>query len=292
MNKQGVEFNMKKIVVTGGSGKLGEWVINDLLEHNYEVLNVDSKAPKESICNTVYADLRNLGEVYGVLQAADAVVHLAAIPVAYLYPNEVTFQNNVMSTYNVLEAAAGLGIGKITIASSETAYGIGFAKELHAPQYVPLDEDHPLLPEDPYGLSKVVCEKVSEAFYRRTGMQIVCLRFGYVHTIEMFQNYLEINKDPKQRVRNLWNYIDVRDAASACRLSLEAEGLGYTAMNVVADETCMDIKSRELMASMFPEVRDYREALEGYEALISNKKAKKILGWQPVHTWKDNISHQ
>lgn len=282
---------MEKIVVTGGSGKLGVWVIKDLLEHGYKVLNVDSKAPKEILCDTVYADLRNLGEAYGVLQDADAVIHLAAIPVAYLYPNEVTFQNNVMATYNILEAAAGVGIKKAVIASSETAYGIGFAKELHAPQYVPLDEEHPLLPEDPYGLSKVVSEKISEAFHRRTGIQIVNLRLGYVHTLEMFQNYPEFNRDPWQRVRNIWNYIDVRDAASACRLSMEANGLGCIALNIIADETCMDVKSRDLMATVFPEVKDFREAFDGFEGLMSNKKAKKLLGWQPVHTWRDNIKY-
>jgi nucleoside-diphosphate-sugar epimerase len=277
-----------KIVVTGGSGKLGTWVIKDLIEHGYEVLNVDSKVPKESMCDTIYADLRNLGEAYGVLQDAEAVIHLAAIPVAYLYPNEVTFQNNVMATYNILEAAAGLGIKKAVIASSETAYGIGFAKELHAPSYVPLDEDHPLLPEDPYGLSKVVSEQISEAMHRRTGMQIVCLRFGYIHTLEMFRNYPDFNKDPWQRVRNLWNYIDVRDAASACRLGFEAKELGCVALNIVADETCMDIKSLDLIAAVFPEVKDIREPLEGYKGLISNTKAKKLLKWEPIHTWRDN----
>ncbi|WMJ89050.1 NAD-dependent epimerase/dehydratase family protein [Anaerocolumna sp. MB42-C2] len=280
---------MKKIVVTGGSGKLGVWVIKDLLEHGYEVLNVDSKVPKENICDTVYADLRNLGEAYGVLQGADAVLHLAAIPVAFLYPNEVTFQNNVMATYNILEAAAGLGIQKAVLASSETAYGIGFAKELHAPVYVPLDEEHPCLPEDPYGLSKVVSENIAEAIHRRTGMQILCLRFGYIHTPEMFKNYPEFNKDPWQRVRNLWNYIDVRDAASACRLGLETDSLGCLALNIVADETCMDLKSLDLMTAVFPEVKDYRGPLDGYTGIISNKKAKQLLNWKPVHSWRDNI---
>lgn len=282
---------MKKIVVTGGSGKLGEWVVKDLLQHGYQVLNVDSKAPKEPLCDTIYADLRNLGEAYGVLQDADAVIHLAAIPVAFLYSNEVTFQNNVMATYNILEAATGLGIKKAVIASSETAYGIGFAKDLHSPQYVPLDEDHPLLPEDPYGLSKVVSEDIAASFHRRTGIQIACLRFGYVHTMEMFQDFPHWNQDPTQRVRNLWNYIDVRDAASACRLSLEANNLGCIPLNIVADETCMDVPSSDLMKAIFPEVTDFRKLLEGNAGLMSNRKAKALLGWKPVHTWKENVKN-
>jgi nucleoside-diphosphate-sugar epimerase len=281
---------MKKIVVTGGSGKLGTWVVKDLVEHGYQVLNVDSRMPSEKRCETVYADLRNLGEAYGVLREADAVVHLAAIPVAFLYPNEVTFQNNVMATYNVFEAMASLGIRKAVFASSETIYGIGFAKELHAPRYVPVDEEHPLLPEDPYGLSKLVGEKAAESFNRRTGMQVACLRFGYIHTPEMFRNYLDFNGDPEQRIRNIWNYVDVRDAAGACRLALEVDGLGCAAMNVMADENCMSLKSRDLMASMFPEVADFREPLGAYESLMSNKKAKKLLMWQPGHTWRSALS--
>ncbi len=280
---------MKKVVVTGGSGKLGEWVLKDLVQHGYQVLNVDKMAPKEDICETLFVNLDHLGEAYGALQGADAVIHLAAIPVAFRYPNEVTFQNNVMATYNILEAAAGIGIKKVVTASSETAYGIGFAKELHSPLYVPIDEEHPLLPEDPYGLSKVVGEEIAKSFHRRTGMQIACLRIGYVHTMEMFRDYPDFNTDPVQRVRNVWNYIDVRDAASACRLALEADNLGCVALNIVADETCMDVKSRELMSEIFPGVKDFRESLEGYEGLMSNKKAKELLGWQPVHTWRDNV---
>lgn len=281
---------MKKIVVTGGSGKLGIWVLKELTQHGYDVLNVDQKLPEEKICETVLTDMKNLGEVYGALQGADAVIHLAAIPVAFLYANEVTFENNVMAAYHVLEAAAGLHIRKVVMASSETAYGIGFAKELHAPQYVPLDEEHPLLPEDPYGLSKVVCEQAAEAFHRRTGMQVVSLRFGYIHTMEMIREYPSFNQDPFQRVRNLWNYIDVRDAASACRLGVEAEGLGCTAMNIVADETCMDVKSRDLMAAVFPEVTDIRSPLDQYEGLMSNQKAKKLLGWKPQYRWRDLLN--
>jgi nucleoside-diphosphate-sugar epimerase len=88
--------SVKKIVVTGGSGKLGMYVLKNLVEHGYQVLNVDKAAPAEKICATKLAKLQNLGEVYGILQEADAVIHLAAIPVAFLFPNEVTFQYNVI----------------------------------------------------------------------------------------------------------------------------------------------------------------------------------------------------
>jgi nucleoside-diphosphate-sugar epimerase len=139
-------MKMPKVVVTGGSGLLGPDVIKEFLNYGYEVVNADIKHPKEPLCKTVITDLTNLGEVYGVLAGANAVVHLAAIPVAYSHPNEVTFQNNVMSTYNILEAAGNLGIKKAVISSSESSYGIVFSRQNLAPKYVPIDEEHLQLP--------------------------------------------------------------------------------------------------------------------------------------------------
>lgn len=164
---------MAKVVVTGGSGMLGRWVVRHFVEQGYEVVNVDTQKSADSLCPTMIADLNNLGEVYGVLAGADAVVHLAAIPAANIKTSEVTFQNNVVSTYNILEAAAGLGIRKAVIASSESSYGICFAVNPLGPKYVPMDEEHPQLPEDSYGLSKVVNEQTAEMFYRRKGIQVV-----------------------------------------------------------------------------------------------------------------------
>ncbi|MDP4090992.1 MAG: NAD(P)-dependent oxidoreductase [Bacillota bacterium] len=280
---------MKKIVVTGGSGRLGKWVVKEFVEQGWEVLNVDIKQPQKSLCRTVVADLKNLGEVYGVLAGAQGVVHLAAIPVAYSNPNEVVFQNNVMASYNILEASAGLGINKIVLASSESSYGFCFAEHDIAPQYVPLDEDHPQLPQDSYGLSKVVAEEMGAAFHRRTGMQVVSLRLGNVITPEMYADFPGIVNDPDKKIRNLWNYIDARDAASACRCAIEAEGLGAVNLNITANDNAMNIKSRELMRHAFPEVKDFRALLEGYETLIANDKARKLLSWEPVHYWRDYV---
>jgi nucleoside-diphosphate-sugar epimerase len=134
---------MKKIVITGGNGLLGKVVVEHFVAEGYEVVSVDLARSTNPKAKSIIADLTQLGECYGILQGADAVIHLAAIPVAYSHPNEVTFQNNVMSTYNILEACAGLGIGKAVIASSESSYGICFSKKNLMPLYVPIDENHP-----------------------------------------------------------------------------------------------------------------------------------------------------
>ncbi|WP_147805010.1 NAD-dependent epimerase/dehydratase family protein [Alkalicoccus halolimnae] len=280
---------MKKVVVTGGSGLLGTWVVKEFVNKGYEVLNVDVKKPAESITETKIVDLTNLGEVYGVLQGAYAVIHLAAIPVAYSHPNEVTFENNVMSTYNILEAASGLGIKKVVLASSESSYGIVFAPERFDPQYFPVDEDHPQLPEDAYGLSKIVNEETAKMFYRKSGMQVVSFRLGNVIAPEMYKKFPSFIHDSKQRDRILWSYIDTRDAAEACRLAVEKDGLGAVELNLAADNTSMDIPSRELMTLEFPAVKDIRREINGYETLLSNEKAKKLLHWQPQHNWRDHV---
>lgn len=281
---------MKKVVVTGGTGRLGKWVVKDFLEHGYEVVNADITKPEETLCKTIIVDLKNLGEVYGVLAGADAVVHLAAIPVAYSHPNEVTFENNVLSTYNVLEAAAGLGIKKAVIASSESSYGLVFAVKPFAPLYVPMDEGHPQLPQDSYGLSKIVNEQTAQMFNRRNSMQVVSFRLGNVISPEMYENFQDFIHDAEKRKRILWSYIDTRDAAAACRLAIEADGLGAVALNIAADDSSMDIKSRVLMAAVYPDVKDFRAPLDSYETLLSNEKAKQLLNWQPIHSWRQYVA--
>jgi len=279
----------KKVVVTGGSGMLGRWVVKHFVEHEYEVLNVDTRHPEEPLCPTLIVDLEDLGQTYGALAGADAVVHMAAIPRAGMVPPEITFRNNVMATYNVLEAASGLGIKKAVIASSESSYGICFAVHPFGPQYVPMDEAHPQLPQDSYGLSKVVNELTADMFHRRTGIQVVSLRLGNVIPPEWYERFPSWIHNPEERERILWSYIDTRDAAEACRLAIETERLGSVALNLGSDETSMAVPSRELMAARYPEVTDFRAPLGGHESLLNSEKAMKLLGWKPKYKWREQL---
>lgn len=279
----------KKVIVTGGSGRLGPWVIREFLEQGYEVTNVDVKHSEERLCRTVVTDLTQLGEVVEVVQGADAIVHLAAIPASGLRPADVTLRNNVDSTYNILAAAAAVGIRKCVITSSESSYGLVFAVHRLTPAYVPLDEDHPQEPQDTYGLSKVINELTADMFHRRTGMQVASFRLGNVIAPDMYANFKNFIHNPQERERILWSYIDTRDAAIAYRLAVEAESLGSVRLNIAADDTSMDISSRELMAACYPEVQDFRAPLQGYETLLDNKRAKELLHWQPVHHWRDYV---
>jgi nucleoside-diphosphate-sugar epimerase len=282
------DFRMKKIVVTGGTGKTGRWVVKEFLEQGYEVVNVDINVTPDSAGIPLKVDLTDLGQVFNALTGADAVVHIAAIPRPRGYTSQVVFQNNVISTYNIFEAAAGLGIKKVVVASSESVYGLAYA----GPFYVPMDEDHPLSPIDSYALSKILNEKTAEMFNRKTGMQIVSMRIGNVMEPEDYNRFPTFIHDAQKRKNIVWSYIDARDVASACRLAIEKDNLEAVVVNIAADDTSMAIKSKELMAAAYPEVTDYREPVEEYGTLLSNKKAKDLLGWQPVHYWRDYVSEK
>lgn len=280
--------SMKKVVVTGGNGKTGKWVVQEFLEQGYEVVNVDVKVTPEALGNNIQVDLTDLGQVFNALTSADAVVHLAAIPRPRGYTSQVVFQNNVLSTYNILEAAAGLGIKKVVIASSESVYGLAYS----GPHYVPMDEEHPVSPIDSYALSKVLNETTAEMFNRKTGMQIVSLRIGNVMEPADYDRFPDFIHEPQKRKNILWSYIDARDVATACRLAIEKDNLGAVVLNIAADDTSMAIQSKDLMSAAYPDAKDFRQPIDAFGTLLSNRKAKEILDWKPVHFWRDYVKQQ
>jgi UDP-glucose 4-epimerase len=141
---------MKKVVVTGGSGRLGQFVIRELLAHGYQVLSLDRVSPREKLCPTWIADLRHSGDLFEALNGAYGVIHLGAYQAPNLAPDTETLGNNVSATYNVLRVAADTHTDRVVIASSTAAFGFIYAKRLWAPEYLPLDEKHPSLPQDSY----------------------------------------------------------------------------------------------------------------------------------------------
>ncbi len=277
---------MKKIVVTGGSGKAGRAVVRDLVDHGYEVLNVDVAPPKESISPFLRADITNLGETYEVLAGAEAVVHLAAIPAPGRETEEVTFRTNITSTYNVFAAAIALGLQRIVWASSETTLGLPFDRE--KPAYAPIDEDHPLYPESSYALSKVLMEEMARQMNRWSGIPIIGLRFSNIMEPHDYQRFPGFWKDATLRKWNLWGYVDARDVAQSCRLGLEADIQGAENFIIAAGDTVMNRTNRELMAEVFPGV-PLREDVGDFDTLLSVDKARKLLGYAPQYSWRAQV---
>jgi nucleoside-diphosphate-sugar epimerase len=279
-------MTIKKVVVTGGSGKAGRAAVRELLEHGYEVLNVDVIRPVDTLVPFRRVDLTDYGQAFAALHGADAVVHMAANPAPDGDPQtgEERFRLNTSSTYNIFNAAVALGLQRVVWASSETTLGLPFVK--NPPLYAPMDEDHPLFPETSYALSKVISEEMARHFARWSGIPFVGLRFSNImEAPQDYEPFPTFWDDPRKRQWNLWGYVDARDVAQSCRLGLEADISGAEAFIIAAGDTVMKTSSRELMAQIYPNAR-VREDLSEFETLLSVDKARRLLGYQPQHTWR------
>ncbi|WP_311028552.1 NAD-dependent epimerase/dehydratase family protein [Mesorhizobium koreense] len=293
----------KRIVFTGGTGKAGRHVVPYLVGRGHEVLNVDLKPLDYPGVNTLIADVCDSGQIFNALSMhfgfdgyetgkgpapVDAVVHFAAIPRVLIEPDNETFRVNTIGTYNLIEAAAKLGIRKIVIASSETTYGVCFAegdKDFHS---FPLEEDYDIDPMDSYGLSKVLNEKTARAFAMRSGADIYALRIGNViepHEYGMFSKFLA---NPPSRKRNAWSYIDARDLGQIVHLCLEKDGLGFQVFNAVNDTITANMPTMEFLKKYAPATPIARE-IPGFEAPLSNRKAREVLGFREEHDWRKYV---
>ncbi|MER8444721.1 NAD(P)-dependent oxidoreductase [Mesorhizobium sp. M1066] len=293
----------KRIIFTGGTGKAGRHAIPYLLERGHEVLNLDLVPFAHPGVRTLITDLTDSGQAFNALSMhfdssglttgkgpapVDAVVHFAAIPALLLRPDNVTFQANVVSTYNVIEAATKLGIRKIIIASSETTYGVCFAEGDKDYKTFPLEEDYDVDPMDSYGLSKVVNEKTARAFAMRSGADIYALRIGNViepHEYERFPAFLA---DPPSRKRNAWSYIDARDLGQIVDLCVRKDGLGFQVFNAVNDEITANEPTAEFLRKWAPNTPLSRE-LKASEAPLSNRKIRDVLGFKERHNWRQYV---
>lgn len=281
---------MTHVVLTGGSGKLGRPCLTELLEHGYSVTNVDLVRPPDDPCPFVGADLADMGQAMEVLHqvddrhdGVDAVVHLAAVPAPGMVPGSELFRNNTVSTYNVFASARHLGIRNIVSASSETVLGLPFDVP---PPYVPLDEEYPPRPESAYSLSKTMGEEMARQFCRwDPEMKIVSLRFSNVMLTEDYAEFPGFDDDPASRKWNLWSYIDARDGAQAVRKALEAPLTGAEVLIIASPDTVMTRPVTELMAEFFPDV-PWRREVGPHESLFSTDKARRLLGYEPRHTWR------
>ena len=297
---------MKRVMFTGGSGKAGRHVVQYLVEHGCQVLNLDTKPLDNPAVRTLITDITDSGQVFNALSSymglhefdpslrprpVDAVVHFAAIPRIMITPDNEVFRVNTMGTYNVIEAAVKLGIKKVIVASSETAFGIVFNYEPRDPVYLPLDEEYPVDPPDSYALSKVCNEATGKAFATRTGADIYAIRIGNVIEPHEYAKFPEFFKDPGGRKRIMWSYIDARDLGQLVTRAIETDGLGFQVFNAAQDDCSSDLPTAELLKRFYPNV-PVKTALGEYETLLSNRKAKQMLGFKPAHSWRDALQQR
>ncbi|MEF3046944.1 NAD-dependent epimerase/dehydratase family protein [Pseudotabrizicola sp. L79] len=290
-----------RVFFTGGSGKAGKHVIPYLLGQGHRVLNFDKVPLGAAGCHDLLGDITDAGQVYSALnghagydeletgqgaRAFDAVVHFAAVPRMLMCPDTETWRVNVVGTYNVIEAAVKMGITKIVVASSETTYGFCFADGRADPHQFPLTEDYDIDPMDTYGTSKKVNEVTARSFARRSGADVYALRIGnVVEPHEYAQNFPGYFADPELRRRNAFNYVDARDLGQIVDLCLKKDGLGFQVFNACNSTNGMNLPNETLLARYFPKVPVTRN-LAPWESLMSNEKARRMLGFVDQHDWR------
>jgi nucleoside-diphosphate-sugar epimerase len=305
----------QRICVTGASGLAGRAVVQDLREHGYDVVATDiAVTNQDREDGMLRADLTDYGQAVEALQGpeatfwpaaagaaepsglaaellrgVDAVVHLANIPAPGLAAPAVTFNANITMNFNVFMAAARLGVSRVVWASSETTLGLPFEVP---PRYAPVDEEHYPFPTTTYALSKVASETIAEQIAKWSGTPFIALRFSNIMSPHDYQEFPSFWGDPQERKWNLWGYVDERDVAAACRLALSAPAdavAGSPSFIIAAADTVMNRPSAGLLAEVFPGVRLTRDVGE-YGTLLAIDRARKVLGFEPGHSWRDHIT--
>jgi len=277
-----------RIALTGSSGKLGTVVARELRAAGHDVIGLDVRGERGP--GFVQVELTDYGQVIDALAGVndqhdgfDALVHLGAIPAPGIRSDVATFHNNMTSTFNVFWAAVRLGIRKVVYASSETVLGLPFDAP---PPYIPVDEEYPPRPESVYSLVKTLEERMAVELVRwHPDLSITALRFSNVMVPEDYAEF-PFDDDARTRKWNLWGYIDARDGAQAIERALETAPVGFDTFIIAASDTVMTRSNADLVAEVFPDV-ETRGDLDDTRTLLSIDKARRLLGYDPQHSWRD-----
>ena len=284
-----------RVLVTGARGKVGTATARALVEAGHEVTCTDlmrgvfeRPAPGEPAY--LQADLTNPGDAFAVVRGMSAVVHAAAIPDPTHNPPATVFQNNIMSTFNTLEAAIRLGVSRFVNISSETVPGFFFPERPFLPDYVPVDESYPIRPQDPYALSKYFGELLMDAAVRRSDIRCVTIRPCWVH----HEGNYERNLGPQVRdaavlTANLWSYIDVYDLADAIVLAAESGLPGHEVFYIASPDNVGGRPFVETVRKYYGDKIAIRPVDREDASGISSAKAMRMLGWKPKRSWRDYL---
>ena len=284
-----------KVLITGAHGKVGRAVTRAMMDAGHDVMTTDLSQPGferklPGAPRYMKADLSDAGEAYAVVRGAEAVVHVAAIPEPTGNPPHVVFQNNLMSTFNILEAAVRFGVKRFVYISSETVPGFFFPERDFLPDYAPVDEDHPIHPQDPYALSKHFGEQLMDAAVARSDIRCISIRPSWVQ----FEGNYELNLGPQIRdsselSANLWSYVDVYDLADAIVLATESGLPGHEVFYIASPDNVGGHNFAEVLAKHYGDQIELRSLDRPDASGISSAKARRMLGWQPKRSWRDYL---
>jgi nucleoside-diphosphate-sugar epimerase len=285
------------VLVTGAAGGIGQFVVAELVGAGWTVLAVD-RVDRElpGVAAQLSGDLRDPGFVSECftgpaargIGGVGAVVHLAAIPAPTIVAEHETLLFNAGPAYLVLTEAGRAGVRRIVASSSFSAVGLAWADRDLSPHYVPVDEQHPILAVDPYGLSMGVTEQIAAETTRRFGVATVCLRFPFVGTGARLDHRLaEVHGRPAGNLRELWAWVDTRDVARAVHAALTTELAGHHVLNIAAPDTTAIEPTRELLDRFHPGTA-VRSELADHESLIDTRLAGTVLGFSAKYGWRQN----
>lgn len=278
-----------RVIVTGGSGRAGRHTVQELADGGHEVINVDWVRPSLSLPGQfIQIDLTDAGEVYDVFAQVqpEGVCHLAANPSPSGYSRQGTFQNNVMSTYNMMQAAGDFGVKRFIYASSEMATGWLTTETL--PPRFPFNEEDRVPSSKAYALSKYMGEVIAESLaVRYPGMAICSLRINNVIPPDEYHR-LERRRQsyPDEGSGNFWSYIDARDVAGAFRATLEGQSSGHEVFLIAAADTCITVPIQEAVETRYGPGANFAEGHGPHQSVFDCSKIKRYFGWEPQYSWR------
>jgi nucleoside-diphosphate-sugar epimerase len=283
-----------RILVTGSRGKVGSATVTALAEAGHDVTAVDlGPAVFERSTGPEYrqADLTNAGDAYAVVRGQDAVIHAAAIPDPLHHPPHTVFQNNLMATFNVLEAAVRWGVTRFVNVSSETVPGFFFPERGVPRPYAPIDEDYPIQPQDPYAIAKHFGEQLMDAAVRRSDIRCISIRPSWVQWEGNYErNIGPFLRDPDEPSASFWSYIDAYDLADALRLAAESDLPGHDVFYIASPDNCAGRPLAEMIRRHHGDAVELRELDRDDASGTSSAKAMRMLGYSPARSWRDYLA--
>jgi UDP-glucose 4-epimerase len=290
-----------KVLVTGAHVKVGRALVPALMRAGHEVRATDLTRPQwdrvddpRQAGDYVQADLTDAGACYALARGCDAVVHTAAIPQPIHNPPHVVFGNNLLATFNMLEAAIAAGLRRFVNFSSETVPGFIYAHRAFEPAYLPIDEEHPVRPQDPYATAKWFGELLMERAPERADIATISIRPCWVQDVESYERNLgPIVRDPSVLVGNFCSYIDVYDLAEATILAVESELPGHDVFNIASPDTIGGHPLEEIVRRYHgAKTVELRPLPRPDASAIDCSKARRLLGWEPKRSWRDYLDEQ
>ncbi len=286
-----------RVIVTGALGGVGARAVRAMETAGYQVVATDRLPPAADYpwqgAQYVQADLCDAGSAFALMAGADAVVHAAAIPTPEFHPAHVVFANNMVSTFNMIEAAVRSGVRRFVNVSSETVPGFIFPERPFDPAYFPVDEDHPVAPQDPYALAKAFGEQLMDAAVRRSDISCISVRPSWVVHPQDYVRYLAAaQRDPVTMKRNAWSYTDADDLADALVLAVHAEVSGHEVAYIAAPDNLTGRPLADLVHEFYGSAVSLRPVARPDASGISCDKARRLLGYRPTRSWRDHLNEQ